>query len=111
MSPALIVIIIIVIVVVFLTKKSKKSTTFVDVPVQKKNHNILRVDDMDYSQLADSLTDSQKYASMGLVFFFYGFCHETQYMQNAMNIVEHMSRILNVSKNYALEYCGTYLGN
>ena len=104
-----VVIILIVIVVVSIVKRKTKSATFVDVPTQKKNRGTLRDENVDYSQIAESLTDSQKYASMSLLFFFYGFCHEKQYMHNALNILDKMAEIMQISKEEALIYCSTYL--
>ncbi len=103
MSPGLIIIIIIIVIVTLIVKKTKRNTTVftnVSTPIRQSAPT---------QPTADTLTMPQKYASMGLLFFFYGFCHDTQHAQEAIKIIENVANVLCIAKEDALEYCNLYL--
>lgn len=112
MSPGLIVIIILVVVITLIVKNTKgKNTIFADVPAPDKQSSTSQKA-FDNSSVADNeLTMPQKYAAMGILFFFYGFCHDTPHAQQAQKIIENLANVLKVSKEEALEYCNLYLDN
>ena len=115
MSPGLIVIILIIVAITSIVKKiNGKKTVFTDVPAPiKKQYKTSQSPSVDNLQITndDALSMHQKYAAMGVLFFFYGYCHDTLHAQQATEIIENAANALKVSKEDALEYCNQYLNN